>query len=313
MAWKKLGLIYSLPASPERSTTHMQGPVAILLEDRFRIFFAARNAAGKSYAARLDVSAADPTVRLDLDERPLLPPATDGAFDDDGVMPACAVRHDNALWLYYSGWNRRVTVPYHNTTGLATSLDDGLSFERPYPGPLLDRTPTEPWMAVTPWVLFDQGHWKMWYVSGLGWLDVEGHKEPVYTLKYAVSPDGVHWQRDGLEFLPRRHAAEAIARPCVILRDGLYHLWYSYRDSREFRDGKGSYRIGYAQSRDGLTWQRADALSGIDLSPDGWDSKMICYPYVVVTGERLYLFYNGNGFGQTGIGCAVWEGALPVL
>jgi hypothetical protein len=31
---------------------------------------------------------------------------------------------------------------------------------------------------------------------------------------------------------------------------------------------------------------------------------MICYPNVVQYRGTLYLFYNGNGFGQTGIGYA---------
>lgn len=29
--------------------------------------------------------------------------------------------------------------------------------------------------------------------------------------------------------------------------------------------------------------------------------------------ERMPLFYNGNSFAQTGIGCASWEGALPCV
>ena len=38
---------------------------------------------------------------------------------------------------------------------------------------------------------------------------------------------------------------------------------------------------------------------------------MTCYPSVVRVGTRAYLFYNGNGFGQSGIGVAILEGGLP--
>ena len=31
---------------------------------------------------------------------------------------------------------------------------------------------------------------------------------------------------------------------------------------------------------------------------------MIAYPNIVRVGERLLMFYNGNGFGQSGFGVA---------
>ena len=38
---------------------------------------------------------------------------------------------------------------------------------------------------------------------------------------------------------------------------------------------------------------------------------MICYPNVIECDGRIVMFYNGNGFGQSGIGCAEWVGPLP--
>ena len=49
-------------------------------------------------------------------------------------------------------------------------------------------------------------------------------------------------------------------------------MWYSYRGD--------AYRIGYAESVDGLEWERKDEEAGIDVSADGWDSEMIEYPCV---------------------------------
>ncbi len=73
-----------------------------------------------------------------------------------------------------------------------------------------------------------------------------------------------------------------------------------YRSERD-----SSYRIGYAESLDGIHWKREDDLAGIDVSKAGWDSEMIAYPHVVDKDGILYLFYNGNGFGQSGIGAAM--------
>lgn len=311
MSWKKLGRIAHLETSDRRKTTHMQGPVAAILNGSIRVYFAARDINGKSYTAYIEVDKADPQQLLYVHEQPVMPLGPLGTFDDDGQMPACVISVDDKLWLYYSGWNRRVTIPYHNTTGLAISRDNGISFQRAFDGPILERTPYEPYMAVTPWVMRESNIWRMWYVSGLSWQNVGGSVEPVYGIKYADSNDGISWHRPNLLAISQQHVTEAIARPTVIYHREKYHMWFCHRDSLDFRDGKGSYRIGYAYSTDGIVWQRNDKLAGIELSDKGWDSKMQCYPYVIDVDGVPIMFYNGNSFGQTGIGCAIWEGSLP--
>ena len=74
-------------------------------------------------------------------------------------------------------------------------------------------------------------------------------------------------------------------------------MWYSYRGD--------SYRIGYAESLDGVHFDRRDDLVGIDVSDAGWDSKSIEYPNVFDHKENRYMLYNGNDYGLTGIGMAI--------
>ena len=76
-------------------------------------------------------------------------------------------------------------------------------------------------------------------------------------------------------------------------------MWYSYRGV--------AYRIGYAESENGIQWKRKDDLAGIDVSPDGWDSEMIEYPFIFDHKGSRYMIYNGNGYGKTGFGLAVME------
>jgi hypothetical protein len=97
---------------------------------------------------------------------------------------------------------------------------------------------------------------------------------------------------------------EAVTRPYVIKVTDGYQMWFCYRDSIDFRDGLGSYQIGYAWSADLENWERADERAGIGKSVAGWDSKMVAYPAVVMVGEKMLLFYNGNGFGVDGFGYA---------
>jgi hypothetical protein len=313
MPWKKLGRIFCLTASADRATTHMQVPAPVVLPSVIRVFFAARNAYGKSYPAYIDVDRADPTKVQAVQELPVMAFGGPGTFDDEGIMPACIVEGENALWMYYSGWNQRKTIPYHNTTGIGVSNDGGYSFRRMFDGPILERTIHEPYIAVTPWVMRDKGTWRMWYVSGIRWERVGASYEPIYAIKYADSFDGISWHRNNILSVPRRHELEACAHPTVICVHSVYHMWFCYRDTSDFRDGAGSYRIGYAQSNDGIYFTRRDELAGIEVSQSGWDSTMLCYPSVVSVDGLHVMFYNGNSFGQTGIGCAVWNGRFPHL
>jgi len=83
-------------------------------------------------------------------------------------------------------------------------------------------------------------------------------------------------------------------------------MWYCYRGSIGYReDPSESYRIGYAESSDGVGWQRHDEAAGIERSESGWDSEMLAYPSIYDHRGSRHLLYNGNGFGVSGIGHAV--------
>ncbi len=81
---------------------------------------------------------------------------------------------------------------------------------------------------------------------------------------------------------------------------------YSYRSSINYRTNPAtSYRLGYAESLDGIKWERLDDRVGIGLSNSGWDSLMMEYASSYVFKGNRYLVYNGNGFGESGFGYAV--------
>lgn len=70
---------------------------------------------------------------------------------------------------------------------------------------------------------------------------------------------------------------------------------------------RGPGPIGYAESKDGIRWERRDEEAGIDVSPSGWDSEMIEYACVFEHGSVEYMLYNGNDYGRGGVGLAVAE------
>lgn len=304
MRWEKRGRIFVPEGEADWMNSHAQIPAVLVMADRLRIYFASRPEPGLSLTTFLDVDIDDPSRILSVHERPILEPGPPGAFDEHGVMPCCVFEHRGRVWLYYSGWSRRVSVPYSNWTGLAFSDDGGRTFRKAYPGPVLDRTPGEIYSATAAFVVKQPGLWHMWYASGTEWVEIGGKFEEVYRIRHGISTDGIHWQRDNRELLPFRRRHEPTHRPGIIRLGGRWHMWFSHRGVEDFRDGSDAYRLGYAFSTDLENWTRDDAQAGLDVSGRGWDSTMTAYPYVVRVRNRILMFYNGNGFGETGFGYA---------
>jgi hypothetical protein len=229
-----------------------------------------------------------------------------GCFDDSGAMPSWIVQAGNEMRLYYTGWNVGTTVPYRNAIGIAVEARPGPDFHKRYAGPILDRTPDEPYFCATPCVLEHDGIWHMWYLSCTDWRPYKDHMEPFYDIKYAVSADGLSWRRDAHTAIALANPEEAgLARPSVIFDGDRFRMWYSFRGFRDHReDAATSYKIGYAESVDAINWTRRDELVEFVGSGAGWDDMMQAYPFVFRRNDRLYMLYNGNGFGAGGFGVA---------
>lgn len=306
--WSKKGILFHVDHYNEWMVSHACVPTAIRINEKIiRVFYAPRNKNGKSIPTYLDVEAENPANVIYIHDRPILELGELGTFDDDGIMPCCAVRvSETCIYLYYVGWNPSVSVPYRNAIGLAISTDNGQTFEKAFPGAIVERNREEPFFTASPFVMLEDNKWHLWYASSTGFVVVNGKPEPLYEIKYAHSVNGIDWIRPNITCIPPSVPYECTARPTVIKEDGIYKMWFTYRGSFDYRDGKESYRIGYAESEDALSWIRKDEQSGIELSESGWDSKMQTYPSVIKIDTQKYLFYNGNGFGKTGIGLAEW-------
>ena len=151
----------------------------------------------------------------------------------------------------------------------------------------------------------------MWYIFGTQWIKFTDTEPPdrVYKIAHATSSDGVNWNRNGLQIISDRlNADECQALPTVICLDGKYHMYFCCRQAHGFRqDSSRAYRLGYAYSTDLEHWIRDESIAGIDISAEGWDSQMQCYPHIFECDGKTYLLYNGNEFGRNGFGLAELE------
>lgn len=294
LSWHRHGRIFP-PDSALPAWTGGYGalPFALPIEDRScRVLFSGRDAENRAQigACALDL---DTLAVGSVTETPLVSPGQPGSFDESGCSMSCAVEHEGRLYLYYTGWTLGRTVPFYLAVGLAVSEDGGHTFEKVSLAPVLGRHRVDPFLCASPSVLIEDGIWRMWYVSAVRWETRPEGMRHYYLVKYAESRDGIEWERDGRICIGFESEEEyAIGRPHILKDGDLYRMWFCFRGS--------SYRIGYAESRDGLDWTRRDHIADI---PDGWDSEMQAYPMVFRDGGRLVMLYNGNGYGATGFGC----------
>ena len=309
MKWRKLGQVFRTDNSSSWMKTHAQVPTVMNLGDTLRIFFSTRGEKGESRIGFLDVDAKNPLNIQYVHNKPILDLGDPGCFDEHGVMPSCIVPNPLDLsksLLYYSGWSRRLEVPYSNLAGIAVT-NDGVNFERLGKGPALTTTLFEPFSATSPFVVIGREEHTVYYSSGTSWLSINNKLEHTYNIKKATSRDGIHWNQLSDVCIEQNHLEEALTRPTILKVDQVLHMLFCYRGSKDFRGGNDSYKIGYAKSYDYENWERDDSQSGIGVSESGWDAKMVAYPYVVETQYGVYMFYNGDGFGISGFGVATLD------
>ena len=316
--WRKLGHIFN-PVNhtlPESCHDFAQSPQALVFNDFVRIFFSTRKKEEHSgnYLSHIAFVDFDKSFRhiKRISDKTVIPLGELGSFDEHGIFPINPLRIGDQVFAYTTGWSRRVSVSVETSIGLAISNDNGLTFERTGPGPVLTSSLHEPLLVCDGFVRKYDNVFHMWYIYGLGWKQEPDDKLParVYKIAHATSKEGLVWKKEeGKQIIPDvLNANECQALPTVIKADGFYHMYFCYRYASDFRKNiNRGYRLGYAYSENLKDWFRDDENVGIHLSESGWDSQMMCYPHVFECDDDIFLLYNGNEFGKYGFGIAVLE------
>ncbi len=318
MKWEKLGKIFD-PTShilPNNCLQFAQSPQALVFDDFVRIYFSTRvldksNGKYLSHIAFVDMCKNLCDI-IRISEHTVIPLGGLGCFDEHGIFPMNVVRHDNDIFGFTCGWNRRVSVPIDTAIGLAISRDGGLTFQRFCDGPVLAASLHEPFLVGDGFVKVIGDTFHMWYIFGTCWKRYapDMPSDRTYKIGHAVSKDGIVWVKDEARQIisDRLGAEESQALPTVIEIANAYHMFFCYRQSFDFRINiDRGYRIGHAWSEDLCHWTRDDMNPLLEGTPEEWDSDMQCYPHVFECDGNVYLLYNGNEFGRYGFGLARLE------
>ena len=316
--WKKLGKVFTPQEVEGRSwlKEFAQAPAVMVFADFVRVYFSCRpsaDASGQyvSYSAYVDLDRADMFKVRHVAEQPILSLGGLGEFDEFGTYPVSVIRDGDEIRAYYAGWTRCESVPFNVAIGCATSCDEGKTFTKLGNGPVLTYSPDEPFVLSGPKIRRFNGLWYLWYIAGRKWKVVNNRAEPVYKIRMATSHDGIQWSKVNKDLIESRiEEDEAQASPDVFYANGIYHMFFCYRYSSDYRGKQNGYRIGYASSANLTDWVRDDTKVGIDVSEEGWDSEMISYPHIFELDGETYMAYLGNQVGRYGFGLAVLDGML---
>jgi predicted GH43/DUF377 family glycosyl hydrolase len=317
MKWKKLGQIFNpLEHTLANNCKYFaQSPQVLVLDTSYRVYFSTRtmDEFGK-YVSHVAFAEFDKNFSkvLKVSDETIIKQGDLGTFDEHGIFPMNILVDGDEIFGYTSGWFRRESVLVDSAIGLTASRYNGLTFERLGIGPVLGPSLHEPFLIADPFVIKDKNTYHMWYVYGKKWIEgvKGGNPDRIYKIGHAISSDQLNWEKEGRQILPDSLGQiECQALPTVAWINDRWHMYFCYRYATDFRTNpQRAYRLGYAFSFDLKEWIRDDENAGIERSDNGWDSEMMCYPFLFSDENKHYLLYNGNDFGRFGFGLAVLEG-----
>ena len=234
--------------------------------------------------------------------KPILTAGQGNAFDANGVNAPKVLPITDTHWhMYYVGYHPNATsngAPVHQI-GLAESDDAGLTW-RQYPDPIIPRgeSADDVFSTSSASVLRVGEQWYLWYTA-------IAQVPYLASICLATSSDGGHtWTKYDrnpvLRFNPYLQAESfVLAKPHMLYEDGLFKMWYS---AKGFGEGTslGDYRVCYAESIDGMTWERFPGNPVLRPTDSGWDSTMVEYAEVAHIDDKYHMWYCGDGYGQIG-------------
>ena len=226
-------------------------------------------------------------------DKALLDVSAGDDWEHHAVSSGTIMKDEGIYKLWYSGHDK-----YKYRIGYAVS-EDGINWKRTDENPVMDTGAAGGWdsdCAAYPFVMKEDGIYKMWYY-GFG-------KDAPPSIGYAASKDGIYWERHPEPVLTPGKAgiwdSYFVGYPSIIKEGDKYLMWYAAVDNPY-----GPWRIGYAESKDGISWVRNDEPV-LDTGQYGeWDESGVSYPRVIKEGNKYILWYSGINGGSLRIGIAL--------
>lgn len=122
-----------------------------------------------------------------------------------------------------------------------------------------------------------------------------------FKLKLAKSLDLFNWKTlDNFSINPNDNE-DYLSSPNIIKYKEFFFLAYSLK-----KDNR--YSIVFKKSIDLISWNSLPEMTFSPNQDSDWENEETCYPFLFInSNNELSMIYNGNKYGKTGIGYAVWN------
>ena len=246
MKWQKKGLIFCPDGSSEWANHSVMTPTPIIINNSLRLYCGFRDKEGVSRIGYIDLNPENPSIVQRVSTVPVLGVGDDGAFDDNGIILGDLTWVGNELRMYYvgfqkvsnsvgNGWETINGIPYPKYDIRYTESSDGTNFNESVGVHCLGVQPGE-YRIGRPRVREINNGFEMRFTYDT--------KEKAYGTGYAVSADGVNWERKdeltGISTSESGWDSDMICYPAIIKVKKREFMFYS-------GNGMGKTGVGYAE------------------------------------------------------------------
>jgi len=283
LTFKKIGSLPSvnIPSGIGMSDVKYHGsqaPSPVLMQDKIRVYFSARDLENRSLPFYYDLDIDNPLKVIKYySTQPLFELGSPGEADDAGIMISQAILSDvNTVGqLNYTGWNVSFGKCRFRTTCMYAQWNEK-TWNRYY---AFDRATEDP-CGVSMQTFLKEN----FYMSIFKWE--EG--EPYYQINSIYFDYNGETER--YPILKLNDNEGGLARPIEFWLDKNMYLFYCRRGKKTYRtDFNETYKFGLAKY-DNRQWKRIDDQIEL-LNESGF---MQAYPYPLRVKDKVYLFYNNH-------------------
>lgn len=216
------------------------------------------------------------------DGNPIIDTGPEGSFDAGALGSMSVLFVDGLFHIYYEAWGVRSEKEWDAAEyetlqiGHATSRD-GIHWMKDPKNPVLKQGDSGEWDETgvwDPYVIYEDGIFKMWYGGG-------GGRKPNFGWAYAVSKDGTYFEKKGLIGTNNRSGVEDVH----VVHDresGLYYLYYWHGHE----GGEDLFCVTSPTETD------FDFSQSVIIKIEGDDSFWCKFGQVLKNEEGWHMFYS---------------------
>ena len=252
-------------------------------------FVSGRDTMGRSLIGRINFNTSTGQIES-VSSDPIIDLGQRGAFDENGLSyPNYCVFKDEE-YIFYTGWIEGVQQKWYNGVGLL-KLNELNTWERTSKAPIFHRSDADFIGFGSNFVMRDMEKYIMLITRFEKW---SSDGSPSYNLKISTNVDIFNFEFCEDVVLPFENGEYIHSKPFLLKLKNKYLIFFSKRGS--------TYSISCAQSEDLINWQRVNSVLDLNMEDVGIFSEMVCYPCLIITPTKVFIFYTGDGYGKSGIG-----------